>query len=832
MSARMSWLDFKLGARMLFKYPGLTLVGGLALAFGITLGAAYFELVNDTLRPTLPLDQGDRVVGIQNWDRAAASPQLRSIRDFAAWREEISSVQDMGAFRTVERNLIVDNGVAAPATGAEMSASGFKLARVPAQLGRTLLPTDEQEGAPPVVVLGHRMWQGRFGGDPSVVGRTVRLGSVVTTVVGVMPEGFAFPVSHQLWMPLRLNPLLYPRGQGPEIQVFGRLAPGATVEKVQAELTVLGRRAAAESPDTLKHVQPRVMPYTELFGAGGGAGTQLYWFQAIFVMVLLVISANVATLVFARTVTREGEIVVRHALGASRGRIVMQIFVEALVLGLVAAAIGLVVVSWGLKRAMSLFFDAMGGAAPFWWNNTLSPSTVVYAVGLAILGAVVTGVVPALKATGPLVQTGLRNAAVGGDSGVKFGRVWAVMIITQVAFAVAILPGAIAGVMGWIRAESADLGFPAEQFLSVRLEMDPENPATDSAMTPAFLARFQARYQELGRRVGAEPGVSGVTFADRFPGMDHPKPRIEVDGVPAPAGSAVGHEVQTASVDGGFFDALQAPIVAGRKFSGADRDVVIVNQAFVKDVLGDRNAVGKRIRYPGARGGQPGPWIEIVGVVRNLGMDRSRDLLKGGTPAGMYHPLAADPGAPGGAYPVRMAVHVQGDPRLFVPRLRGLAATLDPNVRLYDLVPLDGPADEGNRKERLLNNFLASVLALMALMALFVSAAGTYSLMSFTVSRRTREIGIRAALGANPRQIVTAIFSRGLTQIGIGVLVGGAIYGAMVVAGAGAGNPATGNEMGLLAMVAAMMMLVGVLACGMPARRALRIEPTEAMRQV
>jgi predicted permease len=830
MGARISWLDIKLGARMLVKYPGLTLVGGLAISFGITLGAAYFEVVNDFIRPTLPLAEGSRVVGVQNWDQSAAAPQNQSLHDFGVWREELDAVRNLGAFRTVERNLNFENGGAAPSTGAEMSASGFQLARVPALMGRSLQPSDEAAGAPPVVVLGHRLWRSRFNGDRAVVGKTVQLGTTVATIVGVMPEKFAFPVNHQFWVPLRLNPLQYPRGEGPPIQVFGRLAPGATMESVQARLSVLGQRATAESPQTHEHIRPRVIPYTSLFSGPASSGSQLHWFQALFVTVLLVICANVATLVFARIATRENEIVVRQALGASRGRILMQLFMESMVLALVSAAVGLAVVHWGTRRAMSLFWNATGGQAPFWWNDTLSLGTVVYALALAVLVSVVTGVVPAIKATGQMIQSGLRGAATAAGTGLKFGRIWAVMIITQVAFSVAILPGAISGVLGWVRAEQADLGFKAGEFLSTRVEMDQEGVEGDSAVA-AFDARYQAAYRELGRRVAAEPGVTGVTFANHFPGMDHPRRRIEVDGIAGPVGSVPGHEVQTASVDDSFFESLAVPVVAGRRFVGSERASVMVNQEFAQRVLGDRNATGRRIRYVGAAGAEPGPWYEIVGVVRDVGMDRSRDPMKEVVPAGLYHPLAADSADPSGSYPVRMAVHVQGDAGEIGPRIRALSTSLDPSLRLYDILPLDGPSDEANRQQRLINNFLASAIGLMALMALFVSAAGTYSLMSFTVSRRTREIGIRSALGANPRRIVTAIFSRGLMQVGLGIAVGALINGALVVMGSGTDPGGTWMQLSLLLGVAAVMTAVGLLACGLPAMRALRVQPSEALRQ-
>ncbi|MGH7444166.1 MAG: ABC transporter permease, partial [Longimicrobiales bacterium] len=401
-------LDVKLGARMLSRYPGVTLVGGIAMAIGVGLGAGYLEVVNDFLHPTLPLPEGDRIVGIQNWDAAANDPELRSLHDFVAWRDQLESVQDLGAYRTIERNLGLAEGAVEPVRGAEITPSAFRVARVPARLGRALLEDDAQPGAAPVVVLGHELWRARFGGDGGIVGRTVRLGTLTTTVVGVMPAGFAFPVNHDFWVPLRtaLASAYGPR-EGPGIQVFGRLAPGVSRPEAQAELSALAARAAAENPQTHEHLRPRVVRYTELFvGEGGGTA---YLVQLVFVMLLLVLSSNVATLMFARTATRENEIVMRYALGGSRRRIIAQFFVEALVLALIATAIGLAFVAWGTGWVTHFFWQVTEGQVPFWLSSGLNATTVLYALALAFICALVAGVIPALKTTRARVSVRLRH---------------------------------------------------------------------------------------------------------------------------------------------------------------------------------------------------------------------------------------------------------------------------------------------------------------------------------------------------------------------------------------------------------------------------------------
>ena len=822
-------LDFKLGFRMLFKYPGLTLVGGLAMAFAIWVGAGAFELLTQVVHPTLPLEDGGRVVGIQSWNTAKSRAEPRALHDFVTWREELRSVEELGAFREVERNLIAPGIAAEPAEVAEMTASGFGVARVPALLGRHLVEDDERAGAPPVVVLGHDLWQRRFRGDPAVVGREVRLGNRVHTVAGVMPEGFAFPVAHSIWAPLRLNALDHERGGGPAIQVFGRLAPGATLREAQAELATLGRRAAAEFPATHEHLRPRVLPYPEMIAnVSGLTSLGLLSINLFLVMLLVLVCGNVALLMFARAAARESEIVVRNALGASRGRIILQLLAEALVLAGAAAAVGLAAAGFGLRWGLGVLETEMG-RLPFWFEARLSPATLLYTGVLTVLAAVIAGVVPALKVTRGL-GTRLRQAAAGGG-GFRFGGVWTAVIVAQVAVTLAFPVTAFFTRRDMAEIRSLDLGFPEEEYLSVRLEMDRETPSgapTDTSGA-VFLARFRARLQELERRLEAEPGVAGVTFAERLPRMYHPHRRIELDeGGAAPVDPRIGYRrVSSASVAPDYFAVLEAPILAGRGFHSGDlvagARAVVVNQSFVDRVLGGHNPIGRRVRYlhleewDEPRPVDDEPWYEIVGVVRDMGMS-----VGGFDPkiAGFYHPAA-----PGGALPVHMAVHVRGRAEAFAPRLRSLAAAVDPTLRLHELVPL-GEVQSGELR---FLGFWFRLNLVVSSVALLLSLAGIYSVMSFTVSQRTREIGIRVALGADARRIVGAIFRRPLTQVGLGILAGSALVVALLVPLTGGALSAT--QAGLVLLYAALMTGVCMLACIVPTRRALRIQPVEALRE-
>ncbi len=816
-------LDFRLGFRLLLKYPGLTLVGGLAMAFAIATGAGAFELVRQLVDPTLPLDGGDRIVAVRNRDARTGEVHARALHDFAAWREALRSVEELGAYRSLERNLAAPGVQAEPVYLAEISASAFRVARVAPLLGRTLTDADERAGAPPVAVLGHDVWRTRFGSDPGVVGRSVRLGTAHATVVGVMPEGFAFPVAHRVWIPLRLSALDHERGAGPAIEVFGRLAPGATLERARAELAALGRRAAADHPATHRHLRPEAVPFAQphsMLDLPPALHRLLYAANLFFVMLLVLVCANVALLMFARAATREGEIVVRTALGASRGRIVAQLFAEALVLGGLAAVAGLAAARAALGWWLDVSRAEAGGRLPFWFGDGLAPSTLLYAAVLAVLGAVIAGVLPALKMTGRGVEARLRQLA-AGSGGLRFGSTWTLVIVAQVALTVAFPASAFFARREVVRIQAVEAGFPAGEYLSARLETDRELPPGAAAGPSAAedRARLGAPARELARRLAADPRVAGVAFTDRLPRTSHPQRYVEVDAGGAAGTDSRGHPVTGASVDPGWFAVLGAPVLAGRGFHSADTEpearVVVVNRSFVRRVLGGRNPLGRRVRYTAPPGQEPGPWHEIVGVVPDLGMIAD-DPDNG---AGLYHAAA-----PGASSPVHLAVHVRGDPASLAPRLRALAAATDPALRLHEVLPLD----RVGATMWMELDFLWRLLAVVSGVALLLSLAGIYAVTSFTVSRRTREIGIRVALGADARRVVAAVFARPVAQVGVGVLAGGLLTAALAF-GALRGALGPGGAALVLAY-AALMMGVCMLACIVPTRRALRVEPTEALR--
>ena len=796
-------VDLKLGVRMLVKYPALTVVGGIAIAMAVAVAAVYFELLHDAIRPALPLPDGRRIVAIHNWDAKGSAPERRSLHDFITWREQARTIERIGAYRTVRRNLIAPDRPVEPIELAEMSATAFQVTNVRPYLGRYLLESDEEPGALPVMVVGYDTWRARFRGDEAIIGRTVQLGSTPHTIVGVMPPGFAFPVRHDYWVPFRTTPSEYARRKGPTLDVFGRLANGVTLAQAQAEMTTLGERAAAAFPQSNAQLRPVVTRYGESLATRNGMF--LYVANFVFVGLLVIACANVATLTFARVAARRNEITIRNALGAGRGRITRQLFTEALVFTSIAAAAGLAVARWALGYGRYLYETIGGRRVPFWWNDDLTPSTFVYAAALAVLAAAVIGVLPARKATEGVIQSRMQWLSAGAG-GMRRGRMWTAALVIQVALSVGILPMTFGILEESMRHQRAVPGLAADQFLAARVEMDGAGQHADT-------------YRTFERRLTTELGEGSATFCTQLPGMMHPRRRIELENG-AFANDDVSFEgVSIASIDDKFFSVLGVPVVSGRAFDWRDIEyqhpVAIVNEAFGRHVLGGKNPIGQRIRYVAEGDAPPEPWVEIVGVVPNLGMFPPNPEIEWG----VYHPIAINR-----ASPLWLAVRVGADAPSAPPRLRAIAADVDARLQLHEVAPLS-EVGRFSLVSQLAGGWIAIALASVALL---LSGAAIWSLVSFEVATRRRELGIRRALGASRAQVLKPVLARMFT-----VLAGGVVTGVLLVSVLFMLADVDRREAIItLAGISAFMMSVGMLASAVPALRAFQIQPTEVLKEV
>ncbi len=813
-------LDLKLGGRMLVKHPALTVIATIAVAFAIAVGTVGFEIARQALWPTIPLPDGNAIVALRNWNVAdhAAAPASR--RDYELWRDGLSTITDLGAVEVEERSVAVGAGPGQPETVANVTASTFALTRVPALMGRTLLEGDERGGAEEVVVVGYDFWKNKLDGAADAVGRVIRISGTPVTIVGVMPRGYGFPQRNEVWRPMHLERL--PEASPSLRYVFGRVAPGRSREEATAQAAAIGARAATMFPETHKNVRLQVLSLPDAVSdLPEAAALVLASINVFLVLLAALLCGNVAMLLFARAVSRERELLVRAALGASRRRLIMQLFAEALLLCAVGAVVGLMVARLVLARTWTMI-EGQTGPLPFWIDTSLSPTTILYAVGLTLFAAVIAGFVPAVKVTSGSAGGRLRAASSGGG-GLQFGGVWTVVIVAQIALTT-MLPLPLLGVGADVLRDTP-AGFPAEAFLTATLEMDRfDGVAASGDTVPAVRAvRLEARFRALADRLRQDPGVLDVTYADQMPQLTTSNWRaIKMDSGPAAEqreGCVGCYDAKVVSVDPRFFDVVGAPVIRGRALTTADAEqrtrVVLVNEGFVDQVLGGSNPIGRRFRFSSTREPTAESWYEIVGVVPDLGVSDN------GTNYGRTRIYQTT--LPREMGPLRVAIHVRGDPQRFTVRLRELAQATDPALRVIDPKPLPRLGDPDSQGMWFFFELLVSFTGV----TLMLSLAGVYAVTAFAVAKRTREIGVRVALGAQPLQVLTTVFKRPLVQVALGIGVG-------AILGFGLANDDLSevhlDALGMTAVYALSTILCCALACIVPTRRALRIQPTEALK--
>jgi ABC-type antimicrobial peptide transport system permease subunit len=538
-----------------------------------------------------------------------------------------------------------------------------------------------------------------------------------------------------------------------------------------------------------------------------------------------------------RTATREKEILVRTALGATRGRILTQLLLEALVLTALALGLGLAATSALLTAVVDSVRDGAEDRWPFWLTAGLSPATVGYAVALTLLAAIIVGVVPGWKVIGRGMPDRLRQASAGAG-GLRMGKVWTGLIVTQIAATVLFSATAYVVHRQAVYLASVESVFPVAKYLSVRLEMEPEEAAGGTSASQQHQQRFGTVVRELERRLANDTAVAGVTVAEQLPLMATPAPRaIEVSGAESSArqqGKLT--KVGASAVAPNLFEVFQMPVLAGRAFDSRDSkenaNTVVVNSLFVDRILGGRNAVGQRIRYVSSepkvdRGAEakPGPWLEIIGVVRDLVPDSGAPLnLDNPARPRLYQCLNV---SQEGSGPLYLGVLAKTDPQSLGPTLRRIAGEVSPSLRLHDILPLDHAVSTDTRFWRV----FANVFMLGSAIVLFLSLAGIYAVTSFYVSRRTREIGVRVALGAPALGVVASIFRKPLLQVTSGIVAGCGLLAIVMFTRSNApGGVEMAKQVALLFAYGVTVLGVCGLACVGPALRALRVDPVEVLR--
>lgn len=819
---RFSWIDVKLGVRMLGARPGLTIVSVFALALGIPIGMAPLHLSNAIEAP-IPEDPENRIRAIRYWDPASSIVASPHLADFRFWREGATSFESLAAFRGASLNVTATGGVAAPVRGAVVTASLFDILRVAPALGRTLGVADEVEGAADVLVIGHDLWTSRFAADPDIVGRAVLVGGTPHTVVGVMPRGFYYPSREQVWLPMRDGPR-DAADAGPAVQVIGRLADGPGTDEAHGEVAAMGLPDVTRAVEDRARLQPEVIPqgYALVGIPRGGMGVMPEFFlsQIVALALLFVACANVAMLTFARTATRYRELAVRSALGASRTRLVAQIFVETQVLAVLSAGVGLLLIDWVLGRA-TMWLAGYDVVLPYWLSLGITPNAVFWSMIFATLSATLAGVGPAIRVTG----RGVRNviqAGPGGRSGIRFGGVTGALIAMDVAVSVTVLSFAF-GLGEYMKNQVGTdelVGIAAEEYLAVDLRLPSAPPSEDAE--EARILRLAEMQRNLVARLEAEPEVRAVAVADALPRMDHRSAVVDVEGIEAPPGRP-GRWMRAVQVDVDFFRKLDRPLRAGRDFSRSDVEhdgprPVIVNTTFVNEVLGDVDAVGRRLRFVhGWR--HTTEWREVVGVVGPLGV---------GIADATGDPAVYLPAAPGEIHPMKLGIHIGADPERMATRVREVVLDVDPSLAMNAPRSLDRsyPVDW------YMMVAVSGGLGILVVILVVMATSGLYAIVSHSISERKREIGVRSALGAPRHRLVWALLQRSVLQVGAGALLGIPVAGWVL-------NGTLGDSRGTaLIATSAMALGLGVVVVGMiaifsftlPMRRILGIRAGDALR--
>lgn len=790
--------ELKLALRWMRKQPVTTATAIVALAVGIGLATLGTIVLEATTFATLPVDGGERFFRLRIFQEPGGEIALDAER-LRAFREDASSFEVVGGIASATGNLRHDSGSIEPVSAIAVTAESFEAVPVTPILGRALLPDDETAGALPVVVLRESLWHRSFASDPEILGRSIEVSGVERTVVGVLPDSHEFPAGSELWIPLGRE--LLESGVG-GLTTFGVLEPGIPVETAQAELGVLSESLARAGDPA---VRVTLYPYTE---PPEGWSVMITSLVAVLVLVLLVVAANVANLFAVRTATRSSELALRTALGAQRTRLIAQLFLEVAVLGVIAAGLGVTLAIFGLRQLDA----AMGSELPFWIDLVPGPGSLAFVVAVTLLASAVAGVAPALRATRRDPALALRRDTPGGGRGL--GRWSTAAVVAEVALSIALLSAAFVMARAFVTYTETGTGVPQpDRILTARLGETGEPTAADDAGT---------RKSRLLRAISGLPHVEAVGFGTSLPRVDPPdRPTL----LPGPEeGESLGEPLAlpVVEVDDGYFAALGVGAVEGRVFREQDLEggapgVAIVNRSFVDRVFGGTHPIGRRIALAGETVDGTPRWREIVGVVPDLRLSAA-DPRQG---AGWYVPL---PRTRANYYAaIRTA---STTPIALEPDLRRAVAAVDAELALYRVTPLPRV---GHEEEDFMTGFGSAMLFLGA-MAMLLSLAGLYATMSLAVERRTREVGIRVALGASRRQVLRVLFGRAGGQLALGLFLGTILTRVLLEGRQLLVTRLPANEPWVVPLVLGLFALGGAAATWIPARRALGITPSRALR--
>ena len=796
--------DLRYAVRSLLRRPGFTAVAVATLALGIGANTAIFSVIDGLLLQPPPFAAPERLMIIHETNRGEIFPA--AVPNFLDLEREARSFAGLAAYRWTSYNLA--GGAERPERVAAAMATVdlFTVLGVQPALGSGL-PPDAQlgtAGTPPrAVVLGHGLWQRRFASDPEVVGQTLRLDEEPFTIVGVLPDDPYLPWAGdvELWVPMSVFANAEGRGNHSNTVILGRLAPGVTEAAARQELVSIYDRLAKEYPGTNTHVSAKLVPLSERLVEDLRPAALVLWGAVGFV--LLIACANLANLMLTRAAGRHRELAVRRALGAGRGRLVRQLLTESTVLGLAGGLAGLLLGAWGIELLRTALGDSVRSG-----QLTLSLPVLAFTAGLALATGFAIGLVPAVSASRRGDAAGLAEGGRGGGADRGGRRLRQVLVAAEVAMALVLLIGAGLMIDSFRKLQSVDPGFVTEHRLVADVLL-PEASYGDEASRLAFM-------EQLRERMAQRSGVTGVTFARPLPLTDSSsRSSFAAEGRTYADGE--NPSFSWSIVSPGYFATMGVPLRAGRAFDERDTPtappVMMIDTLTAERLWPGEEAVGKRLRYTS----DDAPWITVVGVVAPI---RHLDLDKAAEPH-VYFPLPQRP--PGGG---SLVLATTGDPLALADAVREEVAALDPDLPVGEITTL-----EDNRRGGMESYWYPMLLlGIFAALALALAALGIYGVMSYAVAQRTREIGVRMALGAAREQVVRMVLGEGVRVVLVGAAIG--LAGGLALARLMAGllyDVAPGDPLSLT-VVTLLLAAVALLACLLPARRAAGIDPMEALR--
>ena len=801
--------DIRFGFRMLVKNPVVTLVAVVALTLGIGANTAIFSVVHAVMLGSLPYANADQLAVV--WEKQPSNDQNTiNIGNFTDWKNQNTVFSDMSAFFDYRTNLIGD-GAPEEIPAQIASPNLFSLLGVNPILGRTFTGDDAAEGAPRVVVIGYGLWQRRFGGDQGIIGRKITLDNNPVTVIGVMPQNFEWHVRKasrtrrpaELWAPWRFHPNMLLR-RGRFAMSVARLKPGVTYEQAQSEMSTIAVRLQQQYPDFNTNFGVNVVPVRNQFS--GDLRKPLMILLGAVAFVLLIACANVANLLLARATARKKEIAVRVGLGASRWRIVRQLLTESLLMSAIGGGLGLLVAVWGTRALIAIGPPSLASLRDVGVNVPV----LLFTLGVALVTGIVFGLVPAVEALRVNFNDSLKEGGknIGGSAGSQGFR--NAFVVTQVALALLLLVGAGLLLKSFNRLQAVDPGFNPRNLLTLRVSLPRQKYESDEKVISFF--------KKLLDDVRAIPGVEAAGAIDTLPfTSQHSGTLLEIEGEPKrPPDQELGTGVGV--TDRQYFSVMQIPLKRGRIYTDQEvaemRHVVVVNEAFARTNFPGQDPIGKRVVIHMKDENPPSEIIGIVGDSKHMGLDIKPE------------PMSYWPQAELVYSQMTLAIRTRSDAASLAPAVREIVSRLDPDQPVSDVTTMENLLAVSVSRSK----FNTTLLGIFALVALVIAAVGIYGVMSYTVSQRTHEIGVRMALGAQTGDVMKLVVKRGVVLGLIGVVVG-------VVAAFGLTRLLTTllfevepTDATIFASVAVGSFLIVLLACSIPARRATKVDPLKALR--